>query len=138
MSVAIENLIPHRAPMRFIDELIECTETTAVATVCFRADSFAVTNGFVLETALVECVAQTVAAALGQRAKISGQSGSGIAATGMLVSVSNFKIQSRPPSGKELRIEIRELKRLGLMLRIVGEIICDGQLVAAGELTLYA
>jgi 3-hydroxyacyl-[acyl-carrier-protein] dehydratase len=138
MSVAIENLIPHRAPMRFIDELIECTETTAVATVCFRADSFAVANGFVLETTLVECVAQTVAAALGQRAKISGQSDSGIAATGMLVSVSSFKIQSCPPLGKELRIEIRELKRLGLMLRIVGEIFCDGQLVAAGELTLYA
>jgi 3-hydroxyacyl-[acyl-carrier-protein] dehydratase len=138
MSVAIENLIPHRAPMRFIDALTEYTETAAVATVCFPADSFAVANGFVLETALVECVAQTVAAALGQRAKISGQSDSGIAAKGMLVSVSNFKIQSRPPSGKTLRIEIRELKRLGLMLRVSGEISCDGEQVASGELTLYA
>ena len=137
MPVAIENLIPHRAPMRFIDELIECTETTAVATVCFRADSFAVENGFVLETALVECVAQTIAAALGQRAKIS-QSDSGIAATGMLVSVSNFKIQTRPAAGKQLRIEIRELKRLGMMLRVAGEISCDGKSVASGELTLYA
>ncbi|MGH7977542.1 MAG: hypothetical protein ACREDS_05970 [Limisphaerales bacterium] len=138
MSVAIENLIPHRAPMRFIDELTECTETSAVATACFSADSFAVANGFVLESALVECVAQTVAAALGQRAKIHGQSDSAIAATGMLVSVSNFKIQSRPPPGKQLHVEIRELKRLGLMLRIVGEIFCDGQMIAAGELTLYA
>src|SRR5476651_2136104 len=134
MSVAIENLIPHRAQMRFIDALAECTETTAVATVCFRVDSFAVANGFVLETALVECVAQTVAAALGQRARNSGQSDSGIAAKGMLVSVSNFKIQSRPPSGKMLRIEIRELKRLGLMLRVSGEIFCDEKSIASGEL----
>jgi predicted hotdog family 3-hydroxylacyl-ACP dehydratase len=138
MSVAIENLIPHRAPMRFIDALTECTETTAVATVCFRADSFAVANGLVLETALVECVAQTVAAALSQRAKNSGESDSGVAAKGMLVSVSNFKIQSRPPAGKILRIEINELKRLGLMLRVAGEISCDGKLIASGELTLYA
>ncbi|HSY74997.1 MAG TPA: hypothetical protein VK810_05965 [Dongiaceae bacterium] len=138
MPVAIENLIPHRAPMRFIDALVECTETTAVATVCFRADSFAVANGLVLETALVECVAQTVAAALGQRAKISGQPDSGVAAKGMLVSVSNFKIQSRPPAEKTLRIEIRELKRLGLMLRVSGEISCDGKSIASGELTLYA
>ncbi len=138
MSVAIENLIPHRAPIRFIDELIECTEKTAVATVCLGENSFAVANGFVLETALVECVAQTVAAALGQRAKDSGQSDSGIAAKGMLVSVSNFKIQSRPPPGKQLRIEIRELKRLGLMLRVSGEISCDGKSIASGELTLYA
>ena len=137
MSVAIENLIPHRAPMRFIDVLTECTETTAVATACFREDSFAVANGFVSETALVECVAQTVAAALGQRAKNSDQSDSEIAAKGMLVSVSNFKIQSPPPAGKTLRIEVRELKRLGLMLRVVGEISCDGEIIAAGELTLY-
>ncbi|HTA94529.1 MAG TPA: hypothetical protein VK769_00240 [Verrucomicrobiae bacterium] len=138
MSVAIENLIPHRAPMRFIDALVECTETTAVATVCFRENSFAVVNGFVLETALVECVAQTVAAALGQRAKDSVQPDSSIAAKGMLVSVSNFKIQTRPPAGKILRIEIRELKRLGLMLRISGEIFCDAKSIASGELTLYA
>ena len=138
MSVAIEKLIPHRAPMRFIDGLVECSETTAVATACFRADSFALADGLVLETALVECVAQTVAAALGQRAKNSGESDSGIAAKGMLVCVSNFKIHSRPPAGKTLRIEIRELKRLGLMLRVTGEISCDGQPIAAGELTLYA
>ena len=138
MPVAIENLIPHRAPMRFIDALVECTDTTAAATVCFRADSFAVANGFVLETALVECVAQTVAAALGQRALTHGKSDFAVAATGMLVAVSNFKIQSRPPAGKTLRIEVRELKRLGLMLRVAGEISCDGQPIAAGELTLYA
>jgi 3-hydroxyacyl-[acyl-carrier-protein] dehydratase len=138
MSVAIENLIPHRAPMRFIDALVECTDTTAVATVCFREDSFAVANGFVLETALVECVAQTVAAALGQRALTHGKSDFAVAATGMLVAVSNFKIQSRPPAEKTLRIEVRELKRLGLMLRAAGEIFCDGQMIASGELTLYA
>jgi predicted hotdog family 3-hydroxylacyl-ACP dehydratase len=138
MSVSIENLIPHRAPMRWIDALTECTETTAVATVCFSTDSFAVVNGFVLETALVECVAQTVAAALGQRAQMHEQSDSRIAVQGMFVAVSSFKIQTQPPSGKQLRIEIRELKRLGLMLRVSGDISYEGQLIASGELTLYA
>jgi predicted hotdog family 3-hydroxylacyl-ACP dehydratase len=138
MSVAIENLIPHRAPMRFIDALVECTETAAVATVCFGADSFAVADGLVLETALVECVAQTVAAALGWRAKNSSQSDFSIATKGMLVAVSNFKIHARTAAGKILRIEVRELKRLGLMLRVAAEIFCDGQPVASGELTLYA
>jgi 3-hydroxyacyl-[acyl-carrier-protein] dehydratase len=138
MSVAIENLIPHRAPMRFIDALVECTDMTAVATVCFQADSLAVADGRVLETALVECVAQTVAAALGQRALTHGKSDFAVAATGLLVAVSHFKIQLRPAAGKTLRVEIRELKRLGLMLRVAGEIFCDGQMIASGELTLYA
>lgn len=136
MSATIEELIPHRAPMRFIDALTDCTDTAATATANFSADHFAVADGAVLETALVECVAQTVAAALGQRAKNRGQSGG--AANGMLVAVTNFQIQARPPAEKELRIEIRELKRLGPMLMISGNISCEGQPIASGELTLYA
>lgn len=136
MSLAIEKLLPHRAPMRFIDALVECTDTSAIATTCFSADSFAVTDGLVLETALVECVAQTVAAALGQRAGQPGQVAR--LGNGMLVAVSNFKITARPAAGKTLRIEVRELKRLGLMLMISGNISCEGQPVANGEMTLYA
>ena len=139
MPVAIENLIPHRAPMRFIDALTDCTETTAVATVCFSADSFAVANGFVLETALVECVAQTVAAALGQRAKNSGQSDSGIAARGMLISLFQFQNSITSAIGKNNCASKSVNSNVScLMLRVAGEIICDGQPVATGELTLYA
>ena len=135
MSDAIESLIPHRAPMRFIDALIECTDTTACATACFHADDFAVADGAVLETALVECVAQTVAAAMGRRAANRGQREKG--ANGMLVGVSDFQIQSRPLPGTKLRIEIRELKRFDSMLMISGHISCEGQPVASGVLTLH-
>ena len=137
MSVALDDLIPHRAPMQWINALADCSETTAVATACFQADDFAVVDGKVIETALVECVAQTVAAALGQRGRGSGGK-SGATAKGMLVAVSGFKIQARPPAGKTLRIEIREQKRLGPMQLITGTISCDGQVVASGELSLYA
>jgi predicted hotdog family 3-hydroxylacyl-ACP dehydratase len=136
MFDAIESLIPHRVPMRFIDELIACTDTTATASACFEADHFAVTNGTVSETALVECAAQTIAAALGHRAKARGQSG--VNANGMLIAVTHFQIQSRPPVDQPLRIEVRELKRLDLMLLISAVISCAGETIATGELTLYA
>ena len=42
MFPAIEQLIPHRAPMRWVDELLDCTDTTATATTRFTADHFAV------------------------------------------------------------------------------------------------
>ena len=122
--------------MRFIDALTECTDTTAVATASFSADHFAVTDGLVLETVLVECVAQTVAAALGQRKKQRGEIAG--TANGMLTAVSNFHIQSGPPVGKELRIEVRELRRFGPMLLISGVVSCEEQQIASGELTLYA
>ena len=137
MSAAIENLIPHRPPMCWIKSLDECTATTATATACFAENDFAVADGKVLETALVECVAQTVAAALGQRAQ-SGGGKPGPTAHGMLVAASNFKIISSPSAGQALRIEVRETKRLGPMLLVSGTISCAGQVVAAGDLSLYA
>src|SRR5438876_80265 len=100
MLSPVDNLLPHRAPMRCLDALTECTDTTATATVTFGADHFAVADGVVLEPALVECVAQTVAAALGYRAR--GQTGS--ARLGMLTVVSDFHIHTRPSAGKQLTI----------------------------------
>jgi predicted hotdog family 3-hydroxylacyl-ACP dehydratase len=136
MSVEIENLIPHRAPMRWITALTACTATTATATACFSENDFPVMDGTVIETALVECIAQTLAAALGQQGKEKGQAGA--AGNGMLVGVSNFKIQSRPPFGKILIIEVRERRRLGPMRLISGSISSDGQIIASGDLSVYA
>jgi predicted hotdog family 3-hydroxylacyl-ACP dehydratase len=123
--------------MCWLNELTVCTDTTATATAIFGEHDFAVADGKVLETALVECVAQTVAAALGHRARTGHGSGQA-AANGMLIAASNFKITSRPPAGRTLHIEIRETKRLGPMLLVSGTITCDGQTVATGELSLYA
>ena len=136
MSAAVEELMPHRPPMCWIGTLVECTDTTAVATASFTDDSLAVADGWVLETALVECVAQSLAAAMGQRTRTLGKSG--IPISGMLTSVSDFRIHSRAPAGKLLRIEVRELRRLGMMLMVSGTVSCEGRTVASGELTLYA
>jgi predicted hotdog family 3-hydroxylacyl-ACP dehydratase len=136
MSVAIENLIPQRAPMRWIDALTHCAEKNGSATTTFDAEHFAVHDDEVLEIALVECVAQAAAAILSQNALNAGKSGA--VAKGMLVAVSNFKIHSRPPLGKNLQIEVNERKRLGSLRMISGTISCDGQTLAAGELMVYA
>ncbi len=127
--------------MRWIDALTGCTETAATATACFGGDHFAVTNGAVLEAALVECVAQTMAAALSQRARFKqppSEVANQPAAGGMLAAVSSFRILSRPPAGKVLNIEVHEIKRFGPMLLVSGSVSCEGELIASGELTLYA
>jgi len=122
--------------MRWVDALTACTETTATCTARFCAGHFATNDDHVIETALVECVAQTVAAALGYRLRNGGNRGT--PNNGMLVAVSNFKILRRPALGQTLTVEVRELKRLGPMLMIAGTISCDGTLIAQGELSLYA
>lgn len=136
MSAALETLLPHRAPMRWIDALTGCTPTTARATVCFTAGHFAVADGVVMETALVECVAQTIAAAQGHRARAPG--GSGRPSVGMLAAVANFKIHTPPPLEKTVVIEIQELKKFGPMILVSGVVSCEGKTIATGELTVYA
>ena len=136
MSVPVEKLIPHRPPMRWINALVSCTDTAATATASFQPEDFPVVDGALLESALVECVAQTVAAALGKRAQ--SQNAFDRKMGGVLAAVSGFRIESRPPLGKTLQIEVRELKRFGPMLLVSGVISCEGRLVASGELTLNA
>ena len=121
--------------MRWVDALVDCTDTTASATACFNAGHFAVADGKVLETALVECVAQTVAAAMGHRAHAKGEPDV-IGESGMLVSVSAFRIISPAPVGKPLHIEVQEIKRFGPMLLVSGRVSCQGKVIASGELTL--
>lgn len=136
MSRILENLLPHRPPMLWINDLSRCTDTEATATTTFKEADFAVANGTVLETALVECMAQTVAAAHGERARRSGKGGANVG--GMLAAVTNFQFRGRALIGKPLQIEVRELKRFGPMLLVSGEVKCDGQLIASGQLSLYA
>jgi predicted hotdog family 3-hydroxylacyl-ACP dehydratase len=136
MPAAIEELIPHRAPMRWIDALTESTDTAATASVRLTDGHFALTDGALLETALVECAAQTVAAALGQRLRAGGKPAE--ENHGMLAAVSSFKITARPTVGQTLAVTVRELKRLGPMLLIEATVTCEGQTIAAGELSLYA
>ena len=133
---AMEKLIPHRAPMLWLEALTECTDKTARATARFSQDHFAVADGAVLESALVECVAQTAAAALGHRAQTAGKSGGPV--NGMLAAVSRFRIQSPAPLDTELTIDVNEVKRFGPMLLIEGTISCAGHVIASGEMSLYA
>src|SRR5437867_6860020 len=102
MSIPLENLLPHRPPMLWIEALTRCTDTEATATARFHERHFAVGNGVIFETALVECMAQTVAAAQGERAHRSGKPGAIV--SGMLAAVTDFRIQARAPIGKALQI----------------------------------
>jgi len=136
MMASIEKLLPHRAPMRWVEELLECTATTATARIRFTRDHYAVTDGIPLETALVECMAQTVAAALGYRLQQSGDTNQ--SNHGMLAAVSNFKLISAVPLDQDLLVDVIEVKRLGPMLMVTGKVIDGEAVIATGDLSLYA
>lgn len=132
-----EKLIPHRPPMRMIDELLEAGHGFGRARVRFGLDHMGVADGFVLEAALVECVAQTMAAALGYTA-LQERGENEEPTLGMLTGVSDFAIHRRPEAGSTLLIEAHELKKLGQMRLISARVSCEDRIVAEGQLKIYA
>jgi len=136
-AVAAKDLIPHRWPMRMIDSLTEWTGDSAVGVAVFDKAHMAVSDGLVTEPALVECVAQTVAAMEGRK-RLDSESPDDIQAhqPGMLCGVSDFVIEKRPGANKRLKIEVVVRKRLGAMLLVDGRIVCDDVVVASGSLKL--
>ncbi len=144
MRIPAEELIPHRAPMTMVDVLVESGGGAARGEVTFPEDHLGVSGGRVLESALVECVAQTTAAMKGLDAGAARflnrpQAGGGDAgdAPGMLAGVAAFRIVRQPRAGELLEIRVREEKSLGPMSLVAGQVLAGGEVVAEGQLKLY-
>jgi predicted hotdog family 3-hydroxylacyl-ACP dehydratase len=133
----IEEVIPHRPPMRMIDALTEWSDDSASGVVVFDGNHMAVHDGLVVESALVECIAQTVAAMEGAK-RVACESPRGPAGeqVGMLCGVSDFAVVRRPRAGDRLEIRVQVRKRLGPMLLADGQVLCNGHIAAAGSLKL--
>ena len=137
IAIAAEDVIPHRSPMRMIDSLEEWSDDCATAFVVFDENHMATRDGLVVEPALVECVAQTVAAMEGVRNTDSAKPVDPAAERmSMLCGVSDFTIHHRPTAGKRLEVTVQTQKRLGKMLLAEGRILCEGQIMASGLLKL--
>jgi len=132
----IENLIPHRTPFLWVDQVAELEP--GVRCVCrkfidpaqpFFAGHFpgeAILPGVFL----IEAVAQTAGVMLAGPAK-----GQGVP---MLAAVNRFKFLKRVKPGSELRIETRKLTEAGAMAYIEGTVHVGDELVARGELSVVS
>lgn len=130
----LEQILPHRPPMVLIDSLIRCDAETAEAAKTFTGADYGLdADGRVAEPMLIECLAQTVAAAHGYRARLHGHK----PADGMLVGVSGFDFSRPARQGEPLRLATRITHRLGQFLVVEGSIRTGEELIAAGAMKLY-
>ncbi len=132
-SLAVTELIPHRPPMRLLDRLLQADSEEALAVKTFRENDYGLDGDVVGEPALIECIAQTVAAMHGYEKINSGES----PGLGYLVGLAGFSIFAQPRQGQELIIKVRTIKRLGAMCLVSGSIHCSDQLQAEGQLKFF-
>ncbi|MBQ9640339.1 MAG: beta-hydroxyacyl-ACP dehydratase [Bacteroidaceae bacterium] len=131
----IQQLIPQRAPIIMVDELLEAAEDRAVCKFTIGADNyFLEPDGRLAEVALIEHIAQSASAFAGYRAL---QAGASQPPVGYIAEVKNFRPHFRPAVGDELLTTITMGAEVGGVSIIQGQTLTDERVVAETTMKIF-
>lgn len=134
LPIPLTELVPHRPPMLWLNELVEYSDDRGRAVGTMQPDHFfADGRGVLHPSASIELIAQAAAAHEGCRRRMSGQAIGG----GFLVGVRNFTLRRAPSCGEEVVVAAERRWAVGPMHMTRGSVWASGDLLAEGELTFF-
>lgn len=133
MSQEFRKLIPHRPPMVLVDDVPVWGPERIEATRTVREGDPFVENGELGDAALIECLAQTIAAGDAQHARDKG----GRVIKGFLTGLTNLKFHSRAKVGETITLEADCQKRMDGMGLFKAIARVGQRLLAEGTFKLY-
>jgi 3-hydroxyacyl-[acyl-carrier-protein] dehydratase len=130
--IEIEELLPHRSPFLFVDEIISADKERIAARHTFREGEFFFAGHFpgypvVPGVILVETMAQSGGAGLKKLGILGGD------ALFFLASVDKVKFRRQVRPGEELRSEIENLRISPNMIKQAGKAYVGDELAAEAE-----
>jgi 3-hydroxyacyl-[acyl-carrier-protein] dehydratase len=134
------DLLPHRPPMRLLDEIVELTAgERARGRRRLRPDDFFFDGHFPGEAIVPAIILVEMLAQVGGLAAAAPPPGS--APTGeplrlRVAALGPFKFPSAAKPGDELDVQARVAGRLGGLYKIEGDVTANGVIVATGSVTL--
>lgn len=131
LPLPLSGLIPHRPPMLAVDTLIELTDDEAVSETVFSPDSIFMGDGHVEEAVLFEMIAQTFAGAMAAGGRKAG------ATAGYLVGLKRVSLHAPALAGLPVRVRAKIISRVEDFFVVQGEVHQQGQLLAAGQITVF-
>ncbi len=127
-------LVPHRRPMQLVDRLVKCDDKSGVVETVIADDHPLVNAEGQLEPVLlVELIAQGYAVFRGYSDRLAGLG----VRRGLLVGAKKISCTGPVPAGKLLRIKTWTTTILDDFAVADGEVWCDDQLLASGEIKVY-
>jgi len=134
LPVSAEELVPHRLPMRLVEQLIEIDGKNGTVTTRVRSDNpFLDDRGRLEGVALVELIAQSYAALKGYLDRRDHKP----VRQGFLVGIKKLEWFAAAAVGDELQITIRTLGELDDFAVAAGEVRCGGTVLARGEVKVW-
>lgn len=130
----ISRIIPHRKPMIMIDCYSKIDDKRAFAEKTFSPGDYGCHKRIVLNSILIECVAQTVAAHFGYNAMVEKKEEPIV---GMLVAVDSFEFYNSIPEQSRIRINILKTDQFGGFHMYKGEIKIQDKLMAKGKIKVF-
>ncbi|WP_297670610.1 3-hydroxyacyl-ACP dehydratase [uncultured Desulfovibrio sp.] len=125
---SLERLLPHRAPMLLLDELLEWSPEGARAAVRVReGNPFLRPDGTLERAAFAEMLAQCFAAGAGACLRHTGGTAPGV---GYLAALRDVELLADARVGQKLTVATRVTARLGGVIAAEGD-VCAGDLVLA-------
>lgn len=129
----ILSLIPQRAPFVMVDEVIYSDETTTRTKFHVKEDNIFAVDGFLKEPALIESIAQTVAAREGYISKLENKP----VRLGYIGAVNKLIITGFPKINEDMITEIKIEKQFFNVILITGKIYCNEIVIAQCEMKIF-
>ena len=131
MEYTILDYIPQRPPFVMVDEILTCTEDYCKTQFQIRTDNPLIDNGILLESGVIENIAQSCAAFIGYvNIHIKHQA----VRIGVIGAIKDFQIDYQPKEGETLITEIKGIGDFGDMKILNAITHCNGQVIATGEI----
>ncbi len=135
MDFEIEKLIPQRAPVVMVDELMEAEDDRAVTSLLIRKDNYFIAeDGCLSESGLIEHIAQSASAFAGYNAFMNGAENPPV---GYIGEVKKFRCHCLPQIGERLRTTVTVIAENNGVTLVKGETCVDDRTVADTQMKIF-
>ncbi len=133
MDIKATELIPQREPFVLVDKIVEHDEISTKTQFIIKDGHILCRNGLLIESGLVENMAQSAAAGAGYKFMSEGKE----IPLGFIGSVDKLKIYFLPESGKKLETEIKIEHKVMNITLVSCKVEVDGQLAAQCRMKIF-
>jgi predicted hotdog family 3-hydroxylacyl-ACP dehydratase len=134
LPMPVEALIPHRLPIRVIDQLVEISASQGVVESFIRPDSIFIKDDHSIEQVImVELIAQSFAAVKGYSDLLNGKP----LKKGFLVEVKRFSFNGTVFVGDKLSIIIHRIGETAEFALAEGKVMQGENIIASGRVMVW-